>query len=116
MTPSDRAVLAPIARCPFCGSSYSEERLRTLKKDRTRDVIHATCTDCARSMLFTIQRNAGNIACVGLFTDCDAADAFRFMTGKRITLDDVLVAHITLANMTKAQGRGSTVDKIARIG
>ncbi|MEK9155544.1 MAG: hypothetical protein AAB839_02750 [Patescibacteria group bacterium] len=116
MTPSDKAVLDPIARCPFCGISYDEERLRTLKKERQRDVIHATCTGCRRAMLFTVKRNEGNIACVGLFTDCDATDALKFMTAKRLTLDDVLLAHITLSTMTKASKRGSVVDKTARIG
>jgi hypothetical protein len=115
MTPSDKAILDPIARCPFCGTSYHEERLRTLKKDRQREVIHATCLQCSRAMMFTVKRHEGNIACVGLFTDCDATDAFKFMGAKRLTLDDVLLAHITLSTLTKAPNGGKTVDKIARI-
>lgn len=101
MIPSDRLLLDPVTRCPFCGVSYDEERLRTLHKEGRREVLHATCLQCFRAMYYTIERSEQNISCFGLFTDCDAQDALRFMTRKPISLDDVLFVHLVLEKMTK---------------
>ncbi len=101
MIPLQNSLLEPLATCPFCGVSYSEERLRTLKKDARREVLHATCSQCARAMFFTVERSEQNISCVGIFTDCDAQDAMRFMTRMPLTLDDVLSAHLALEKMGK---------------
>lgn len=102
MISSDRPLLDPVTRCPFCGVSYDEERLRTLKKEGRREVLHATCLQCSRAMYYTIERSEQNISCFGLFTDCDAQDALRFMSRKRISLDDVLSVHVALNNMQKS--------------
>lgn len=112
----EKIPLDPLNRCPFCGSSYDEERLRTLKRERQRHILHATCLGCARAMMFSVQRNEEHVACIGLFTDCDATDALRFLAAKPLTLDDVLAAYITLSTMTKTQNFIRAVDKTARIG
>jgi hypothetical protein len=52
-------------------------------------------------MLFAIERREGQIACMGLFTDCDATDAKRFLEKSRISLDDVLRAHELLFEKTR---------------
>lgn len=101
MNANDRALLDPVTRCPFCSVSYDGERLRTLKKDGRRETLHATCLQCSRAMLYIVERAEQNISCVGIFTDCDAQDALRFMDRKRITLDDVLSVHLALGKMTK---------------
>ncbi len=101
MNANDRALLDPVTRCPFCAVSYDGERLRTLKKDGRKEVLHATCLQCFRAMFYTIERFEQNISCVGIFTDCDAQDALRFMSRKRISPDDVLSVHLALEKMTK---------------
>lgn len=101
MTPSDHSALDLITKCPFCSASYDEERLRTLKKEGKREVVHATCLSCSRAMLYTLERSAHHLSCIGLFTDCDASDALRFMKKKPLTLDDVLDAHILLTALVK---------------
>lgn len=93
------ALLDPVTKCPFCSTAYDGERLRTLKRSEGREVLHATCQQCFRAMFYTIERFEQHIACVGLFTDCDAQDAVRFMSRKRLSLDDVLVAHSILKSM-----------------
>ncbi len=101
MNANDRALLDPVTRCPFCTVSYDGERLRTLKKDARKEMLHATCLQCSRAMLYTIERSEQNISCVGIFTDCDAQDALRFMHRRRISPDDVLSVHLALEKMTK---------------
>ena len=90
------AVLEPIARCPFCTQSYDEERLRVMKENGGKQVIHATCQACKRAMVFSVERKQESVSCVGMFTDCDAEDYVRFAQAERITLDDALQAHISL--------------------
>lgn len=75
--------------------------VRTLSRSSRRDVVHATCFGCKRAMLFAIERREGQIACMGLFTDCDATDAKRFLEKSRISLDDVLRAHELLFEKTR---------------
>jgi hypothetical protein len=48
-------------------------------------------------MLFAVERREEHVACVGIFTDCDATDAKRFMEKPKISLDDVLRVHEILA-------------------
>ena len=86
----------PLARCPFCAKLYTEMDVRPVGRRREGEVTHATCSDCRRAMLFAIDRRGGHVACVGLLTDCDAEDAVRFEKGPKITLDEVLKAHVDL--------------------
>lgn len=94
-------MIDPVTRCPFCDTLYDEERLRTLKKEGKLHILHATCLVCSRAMLYTLERSSDHLSCIGLFTDCDASDALRFMTRKRITLDDVLAVHTLLTPLKK---------------
>lgn len=86
----------PLARCPFCATLYAEEAVRTVGKRRDGEVTHATCGQCSRAMMFAIDRRGGHIACVGVLTDCDAEEAIRFENSQKISLDEVLKAHVEL--------------------
>ena len=86
----------PLARCPFCGTLYQADNLRALKERQGSQITHATCRDCHRAMLFAVDRKTGHVACVGLFSDCDADDAVRFDHDEKITLDEVLNTHVSL--------------------
>ena len=90
------SLLDPVSRCPFCGTSYGEDRVRAIPSRGAEEVMHATCSGCHRAMLFSLERKAESVSCVGMFTDCDAEDCLRFRRAKRITLDDVLEAHVQL--------------------
>ena len=90
-------MIEPISRCPFCSIPYDAERVRTLTHADHRDIVHASCFGCQRAMLFAIERREEHVACVGLFTDCDAADARRFLEKPKISLDDVLRVHELLS-------------------
>ncbi|MCR4312488.1 MAG: hypothetical protein NUV56_04350 [Candidatus Uhrbacteria bacterium] len=90
------SLLDPVSRCPFCGAAYEEGRIRVLEHQGPKEVFHATCGACQRAMLFSLERKQESVSCVGMFTDCDAEDCLRFRTAKRITLDDVLAAHVLL--------------------
>lgn len=59
--------------------------------------MHATCFGCRRAMLFAIEHRDNHVACIGVFTDCDAVDAKRFLGKPGISLDDVLRAHELLS-------------------
>ncbi len=86
----------PLARCPFCATAYAEKDVRLVGQRKDGEITHAACTQCLRSMLFAVDRKGSHIACVGLLTDCDAADAARFEKAGTITLDEVLKAHVEL--------------------
>lgn len=60
------------------------------------EVFHATCSECRRAMLFSLERQQESVSCVGMFTDCNAEDSLHFQAARRITLDDVLEAHVQL--------------------
>lgn len=90
------SLLDPVSRCPFCGSSYPDEGIHVLAHRGGAEVFHATCSSCRRSMLFSLERKQESVACVGMFTDCNADDSIRFRSARRITLDDVLNAHVEL--------------------
>jgi hypothetical protein len=47
-------------------------------------------------MLFAVDRRGAHIACVGVLTDCDADELIRFEKGSKISLDEVLKAHVEL--------------------
>jgi hypothetical protein len=47
-------------------------------------------------MMFAVDRAGGHVACVGLLTDCNADEAVRFEKGAKISLDEVLRAHVEL--------------------
>lgn len=86
----------PLARCPFCTTAYLEPAVRPVAKRREGEVTHATCSFCGRAMLFAVDRRGGRVACVGVLTDCDADEAIRFEKGQKISLDEVLKAHVDL--------------------
>ncbi len=90
------SLLDPVSRCPFCGTSYREDRVKAIPSHGAEEVMHATCSDCSRAMLFSLERKVESVSCIGMFTDCDAEDCLRFRQAKRITLDDVLRAHVEL--------------------
>lgn len=101
MDSSRYALLDPVTKCPFCSTAYDGERLRTLQRSESREMVHATCLQCSRAMFYTIERLEQHIACVGIFTDCDVHDALRFMHRKQLSVDDVLGAHETLKSMSQ---------------
>ncbi|MDQ5952579.1 MAG: hypothetical protein QG626_708 [Patescibacteria group bacterium] len=86
----------PLARCPFCTTLYLEEQVRPVGRRRSGETSHATCLKCARAMMFAVDRAGGHVACVGLLTDCNADEAVRFEKGAKISLDEVLRAHVEL--------------------
>lgn len=86
----------PLARCPFCATAYADEHIRPVGRRRTGETSHATCTHCLRAMMFAVDRHGGHVACVGLLTDCNAEEAVRFEKGAKISLDEVLKAHVEL--------------------
>ncbi|MFZ2681509.1 MAG: hypothetical protein WAZ14_00180 [Patescibacteria group bacterium] len=86
----------PLARCPFCATAYAEHLISPVGKRQEGEVTHAACEQCLRSMLFAVDRRAGRVACVGLLTDCDADEAIRFEKAQKISLDEVLRAHVEL--------------------
>ena len=94
-------MIEPISRCPFCSIPYDPERVQTISHMNQRDVVHATCLSCQRAMVFAIERREEHVACVGLFTDCDADDARRFLERPKISLDDVLRVHELLSQETR---------------
>ncbi len=98
MSPHDHGARLPepLARCPFCSSRYRTEDLRELRERQGSQITHATCRDCQRAMLFAVDRRTSQVVCVGLFSDCDAEDAARFDHDQKITLDEVLNAHVSL--------------------
>ena len=86
----------PIARCPFCTSLYSGPDVRAVGKKHGNQISHATCSQCFRAMLFAVERRAGQVACVGVLADCAVDEAIRFEKGQKISLDEVLKAHVEL--------------------
>ncbi len=46
--------------------------------------------------MFAVERRAGHVACVGVLTDCAVDEAMRFEKGQKISLDEVLKAHVEL--------------------
>ena len=86
----------PLARCPFCAVAYADRSVRAVGRRQAGEVTHATCEQCRRAMLFAVERRGGHVACVGVLTDCNAEEALRFEKGPKITLDEVLGAHVEL--------------------
>ncbi len=86
----------PLARCPFCTVLYNENRIRAVGTKHNGEVTHATCDYCLRAMLFAVDRRGAHIACVGVLTDCDADELIRFEKTPKISLDEVLSAHVEL--------------------
>lgn len=86
----------PLARCPFCATAYTEAAVKAVGKRRDGEVSHASCLQCLRAMMFAVERRGGHVACVGVLTDCNAEEALRFEKGPKITLDEVLGAHVEL--------------------
>lgn len=86
----------PLARCPFCTTSYTDAAVRVVCKRRETEISHAYCQQCFRAMLFAIDHRGSQIACVGVITDCDADEAIRFENEQKITLDEVLRTHVEL--------------------
>jgi hypothetical protein len=52
-------------------------------------IVYALCC-------FAVDRRGAHIACVGVLTDCDADELIRFEKGSKISLDEVLKAHVEL--------------------
>lgn len=90
-------MIEPVSRCPFCSLPYDAPRVRLILSKDDRDLIHATCYGCHRAMMFSVERKEEHVSCVGLFTDCDAQDAMRFLGKPKISLDDVLRIHELLS-------------------
>jgi hypothetical protein len=86
----------PLARCPFCTTAYTDQAVRLVGKRREGEVTHALCAQCRRAMMFAVDRRGGHVACVGVMTDCEADEAIRFEKGQKISLDEVLRAHVEL--------------------
>lgn len=86
----------PLARCPFCAAAYVSDQVRLIGRRRSGETSHATCLACSRAMMFAVDRASGHVACVGLLTDCNAEEAARFEKGAKISLDEVLRAHVEL--------------------
>lgn len=90
-------MIEPLSKCPFCSVPYDGERVRKLSQHKGSELLHASCFGCRRAMMFVVERREGHVACVGIFTDCDVADAKKFLEKPKISLDDVLRAHELLS-------------------
>lgn len=90
-------MIEPLSRCPFCAVAYESGCLQSLLVKNIREIVHAFCPHCHRAMLFAIERRPERMSCIGLFTDCDAEDARRFLKKPKISLDDVLRIHELLS-------------------
>jgi hypothetical protein len=86
----------PMTRCTFCTLGYQDRDTKIVGSRFGHEITHSTCRGCGRAMLFALERRHGHVACVGLLTDCDYADAVRFEAKERITLDEVLKVHLAL--------------------
>jgi hypothetical protein len=82
-----------ISNCPFCGAEYGSGNIRPIVGHASDHLVHVLCAICHRSMMISIVRKEGGLACAGVFTDCLYPDAAKFAEATPITADDVILTH-----------------------
>ena len=82
-----------ISNCPFCGGDYPTENIRPLQGHVDDHLVHVLCSKCHHSMMLSIVKKEGGMACAGVFTDCLFADAAKFALSPPISTDDVISVH-----------------------
>ncbi len=82
-----------ISNCPFCGGEYPTTNIRPLQGHADDHLVHVLCSKCHHSMILSIVKREGGLACAGVFTDCLFADAAKFACSPVISPDDVILTH-----------------------
>lgn len=95
MTKPSKKEAPVIAGCPGCGARYVEAPDLVDERKDLR-IFHQICGGCGRAMLFAWRQRRGGWVCAGLFTDCTAEEAKRFIFAEKISVNDVLGAHNAL--------------------
>lgn len=85
-----------ISECPMCKSSYEEKEVRLVQEQGTSRLFHCTCRSCGHAMLAVVLEASGMVSSVGVMTDLQAMDAFRFQDAKPITVDECVRAYQAL--------------------
>ena len=86
-----------LTHCPLCDAAYGDGSVRPLGESGATRLYHLTCPACAHSVLAVILEHASGVSSIGLVTDLEAQDAFRFRDANPISSDDCVRAHEALA-------------------
>lgn len=83
--------------CPNCLMPYDRLSAEVVRVENGRRILHVTCRLCDHAMLLSIAKIGSRLACAGMLTDCSSEEAKRLLFGEKVTIDDVIHAHVGLA-------------------
>lgn len=95
-----------ISYCPVCDTSYNPMEARVIDERDDTHLMHIRCKKCAHSILALVHVSGTGVSSMGLLTDLTFDDVLKFRDAERITMDDVIAFHHSLA-----QEEGSVVTR-----
>lgn len=85
-----------VSRCPLCDSRSNAMEARLLGENGDTHLLHIRCRKCANSILALVLISTSGASTVGMVTDLSFDDVMRLRRGRRLTIDDVLAAHVSM--------------------
>jgi len=76
--------------CPFCESDLNPVKAKLIDNKEDLYLVHIQCKKCQGNILAVLMKTAAGINSLGLITDLNSADAFRFKDKERLLADEVL--------------------------
>jgi len=79
-----------IAYCPLCDASITPQKAKIVESRDDLHLVHIQCQKCQGYILALMLKTAGGLSSIGLITDLNFNDVFKFKDGQKIEADEVL--------------------------
>ena len=87
-----------ISYCPLCESEFNAMEARVLGENGETSLVHVRCKSCSNAMLALVLLTKAGVSSVGLVTDLTYDDVVKFKEDGKVSIDDVLRVHASLAS------------------
>ncbi|HDQ23071.1 MAG TPA: hypothetical protein ENN28_03840 [Candidatus Uhrbacteria bacterium] len=87
-----------VAYCPLCDSDLNPLKARVVEGKNDLNLVHIQCHKCKSFMLALILKTASGISSLGLITDLNFNDVYKFKDKAEISADEMINIHKALKN------------------
>lgn len=84
----------------MCRKSYRPEEMKALAEQEENCLLHMRCGNCGCFLLVAVAISPERIRSAGISTDLALDEVTRFALAESVSVDDVIVAHDRLNDLT----------------
>ncbi len=85
-----------IAYCPFCEADLNPVKVRVIEAKEDKQLVHIQCSKCKTFIIALLLRTLNGLSSVGLITDLNFDDVFRFKDTCQLEADEIISLHKNL--------------------